>query len=90
MKFETAGGERGVAVGKHMAVKLGVELGSSISVTVPAEAAGGSFLPRSASFVVTSIFDTGVYEYDARWLFVDLRDAERLMGTPGTANLIEV
>ncbi|HYM61533.1 MAG TPA: ABC transporter permease [Thermoanaerobaculia bacterium] len=90
MKFETAEGERGVAVGKYLAAKLGVENGSSISVTVPTEASGGSFLPRTASFVVTNVFDTGFYEYDARWLFVDLRDAERLMSTPGVANLIEV
>src|SRR5205823_10150150 len=47
-------------------------------------------LPRSASFVVTNVFDTGFYEYDARWLFVDLAEAERLLDTPGAANLLEV
>jgi lipoprotein-releasing system permease protein len=87
--FTTADGEAGVAVGKYMAKKIGVTLGSSISVTVPTENAG-SVLPRSSSFVVTNIFDTGFYEYDARWLFIDLRDAERLLDKPGAANLIEV
>ena len=47
-------------------------------------------MPRSASFVVTNVFDTGFYEYDARWLFIDLRDAERLVNAPGSANLVEV
>jgi lipoprotein-releasing system permease protein len=88
-KFETGEGENGVTVGKYMAKKLGVTKGSSISVTVPSDH-GGTFMPRTASFVVTNIFDTGFYEYDARWLFIDLHEAERLTGMPGAANLMEV
>jgi lipoprotein-releasing system permease protein len=88
-RFETAQGERGAAVGKYLATKLGVKKGESISVTVPADR-GGSFMPRTASFVVTSVFDTGFYEYDARWIFIDLQDAERLIEAPGSANLVEI
>jgi lipoprotein-releasing system permease protein len=88
-RFETAEGERGVTLGKYLATKLGVKVGTSISVTVPAER-GGGFLPRTASFVVTNVFDTGFFEYDARWLFIDLRDAERLVDASGSANLVEV
>ncbi len=88
-RFESAEGENGVAVGRYLADRLGLKEGMSLSVTVPSDA-GQSFLPRSASFVVTNVFATGFYEYDARWLFVDLREAERLAGTPGVANLIEV
>jgi lipoprotein-releasing system permease protein len=87
--FDTTEGEAGVAVGKYLATRLGVSPGMSISITVPTENSG-SFLPRSSSFVVTNIFDTGFYEYDARWLFIDLRDAERLLDMPGSANLVEV
>ena len=87
--FDTPEGERGVAIGKYLATKLGVAPGSSISVTVPTDD-GGSFLPRSASFVVTNVFDTGFYEFDARWIFIDLREAERLLNAPGSANLLEV
>jgi lipoprotein-releasing system permease protein len=87
--FTTPEGESGVAVGKYLAAKLGVRPGSSISVTVPSER-GASFLPRSASFVVTNVYDTGFYEFDARWLFADLSEAERLLEAKGTANLMEV
>src|SRR5438105_746303 len=87
--FDTPDGEAGVSVGKYLATKLGVRPGTSISVTVPSDN-GESLLPRTASFVVTNVFDTGFYEYDARWLFIDLHDAERLMNAPGSANLIEV
>jgi lipoprotein-releasing system permease protein len=88
-KFETAEGENGVAVGKYLAQKLGIAPGSSINLTVPTDR-GGTLLPRSSSFVVTNVFDTGFYEYDARWLFIDLREAERITGAPNSANLIEV
>ncbi|HXH93072.1 MAG TPA: ABC transporter permease [Thermoanaerobaculia bacterium] len=88
-KFDTAAGERGVAVGRYLATKLGVAAGQSISITVPAEN-GGSFMPRTASFVVTNVFDTGFYEFDARWLFIDLGEAEALLNAPGAANLLEV
>jgi lipoprotein-releasing system permease protein len=87
--FDTALGERGVAIGRYLATKLGVVAGQSISVTVPAED-GGSFLPRTQSFVVTNVFDTGFYEFDARWLFIDLREAETLLNAPSSANLLEV
>jgi lipoprotein-releasing system permease protein len=88
--FATAEGESGVAVGKYLAARLGVVPGSSLSVTVPNDRGNGSFLPRSGSFVVTNVYATGFYEYDARWIFVDLSDAERLPAAPGTANLLEV
>jgi lipoprotein-releasing system permease protein len=87
--FNTPEGERGVAVGRYLATKLGVTTGQSISITVPVEDSG-SFLPRSASFVVTNVFDTGFYEFDARWLFIDLHEAESLLNAPGAANLLEV
>ncbi len=87
--FDTAQGERGVAIGRYLATKLGVSAGHSISVTVPVED-GGSFLPRTESFVVTNVFDTGFYEFDARWLFIDLNEAQQLLQAPASANLLEV
>jgi lipoprotein-releasing system permease protein len=81
-------GEDGVTVGKYLAAKLGVTKGSPISLTVPTDREG-SFMPRTASFFVTNVFDTGFYEYDARWLFIDIAAAQRLTGGGG-ANLIEV
>jgi lipoprotein-releasing system permease protein len=87
--FETPEGERGVSLGKYLAAKLGVKAGDSLSVTVAAGTSGG-FMPRTASFVVTNVFATGFYEFDARWLFVDLGDAQELLGAGSAANLVEV
>jgi lipoprotein-releasing system permease protein len=88
-RFATPEGLRGVSVGKYLATKLGVAKGSAISVTVAAAGAEG-FMPRSATFIVTNVFATGFYEFDARWLFIDLRDARELFGMGNSANLIEV
>jgi lipoprotein-releasing system permease protein len=82
-------GERGVAVGRYLAKKLGVERGSAISVTVPNDEAG-SFMPRTASFIVTNVFATGFYEFDARWMYIDLREAAVLAGRRSAANVVEV
>jgi lipoprotein-releasing system permease protein len=88
-QFQTEEGERGVSVGKYLAARLGVEQGDAMSVMV---AAGNneSFMPRSATFIVTNVFATGFYEFDARWLFLDLREAQELLGSESAANLIEV
>jgi lipoprotein-releasing system permease protein len=88
-RFDTDEGGPGVAVGQYLAKKLGVERGAAIAITVPSDNSG-TFLPRTQSFLVTNVFATGFYEYDARWLFIDLRDAERLLDAPHGANLVEV
>lgn len=87
--FRTGAGERGVSVGSYLARKLGVKAGDAISVTVAATGEEG-FVPRSATYLVTNVFATGFYEFDARWLFVRLDDARELLNAGSAANLIEV
>jgi lipoprotein-releasing system permease protein len=86
--FSSSDGFPGIAIGKYLATKLAVKAGSSVTITVPVEQEG-SFLPNSVPYTVTNVYDTGFYEFDARWLFMDLDEARRLLGT-STANLIEV
>jgi lipoprotein-releasing system permease protein len=87
--FVTAEGERGVSVGRYLATKLGVKAGDAISVTVAAAGAEG-VMPRSSTFIVTNVFATGFYEFDARWLFIDLGEARELLAVGSSANLVEV
>jgi len=88
-RFATSEGEQGVAVGRYLAAKLGVKAGDALSVTVPT-VEEGSLMPHTATFLVTNVFATGFYEFDARWLFVDLAEAQELMGMRNQANLLEV
>lgn len=87
--FLTVEGDRGVAVGRYLATRLGVKAGDAMSITVAASSEDG-FMPRTSTFVVTNVFATGFYEFDARWLFTDLGDARELLGAGNAANLIEV
>jgi len=87
--FHTPTGERGVAIGRYLATRLGVKQGDAISVTVAAQGSEG-FMPRSSTFLVTNVFATRFYEFDARWLFIDLTDARELVGAGTSANFIEV
>jgi lipoprotein-releasing system permease protein len=88
-RFEAADGAVGVAVGKHLAAKLGVKKGDALSVTVAASGEGG-MMPRMSTFTVTNVYDTGFYEFDAKWLFTDLGETQRLIGAETSANVIEV
>lgn len=87
--FATPEGERGIAVGRYLATKLGVKQGDAVSLMVAAGTSEG-FMPRTATFVVTNVFSTGFYEFDARWLFADLAEAQELVGAGSAANLVEV
>src|ERR1044071_3322721 len=87
--FETREGEQGVAIGKYLATKLGVKAGEAISVTVPS-VEQDHLMPRTSTFVVTNVFATGFYEFDARWMFVDLAESRELFGMRSAANLLEV
>ncbi|MGA7614336.1 MAG: ABC transporter permease [Thermoanaerobaculia bacterium] len=82
-------GYPGVSVGKYLAQRLGVSAGSPLTITVPSEHAG-SFLPQSGTFMVSNVFDTGFYEYDSRWIFLDLAEARQLTGSPNGVNLVEI
>lgn len=81
--------EDGVAVGKYLATKLGVKRGDALSLTVAASGEGG-MMPRQATYVVTNVFDTGFYEFDAKWMFTELGEAQRLTGVESVANVVEV
>ncbi|MCA1734223.1 MAG: ABC transporter permease, partial [Acidobacteria bacterium] len=87
--FATADGADGVAVGSWLAKKLQVTTGSPVILTVPSQEQG-TILPRSSSFVVTNVFDTGFFEFDSRWVFMSLPAAQELLQTEGKSNLIEV
>jgi lipoprotein-releasing system permease protein len=77
-----------VAIGKYLAAKLNAARDSVITVTVPAEQ-NGTFMPNSATYTVTNVYDTGFFEFDTRWVFIDLQEAGQLLGTT-SVNLIEV
>jgi len=70
-----------VVVGVELFRKLGQPLGSIISVTTPVGISGArGNAPRRLHFRLGGVFESGMYEFDSRLLFVALESGQELMG----------
>jgi lipoprotein-releasing system permease protein len=67
----------GMMIGRNLAEKLGATVGSDIRLMVAPKDAPMDQLPPLRRYVVTGIFDTGFYEFDASLVFVSLAAAQR-------------
>jgi lipoprotein-releasing system permease protein len=79
--FETPDGKRrGAVVGKRFAQRFTAWPGSTLTLftvaSVQMNAVTGQMLPIPAQFRVTGVFETGMYEYDDSYVFVDLAAAQ--------------
>jgi lipoprotein-releasing system permease protein len=79
-------GSYNVVIGAQLARALDVGLGDEI-VLVLAEGhvTAAGLYPRLRSFMVSGIFDAGMYEYDRGLVFTSFEDAARLFRTGGEA-----
>lgn len=84
----------GAVIGKSLAGRLGAIPGSRLTIVT---ASGGSMspllgglLPRFFEFEVTGEFDTGMYEYDDNYVFLELGAAQRFAGLDTAVTGIEV
>ncbi|NWG13186.1 MAG: ABC transporter permease [Acidobacteria bacterium] len=72
-----------IIIGKEMARAMGVHLGDTLKVFYPL----GRLTPfgmtaSEKSFRVAAIFDSGLWDYDANWAYVDIAAARRLFSFP--------
>jgi lipoprotein-releasing system permease protein len=94
-KFRTADGARGAVLGKLLAAKLATyRLGDTIVLVGPGSikmnASTGAVIPRADTFVVTGIFETGMFDYDDSFVFLSLPDAQLFAGIENDVTGIEV
>ena len=86
------GHDPGVVVGKELAASLGLTIGDELRVVSPFS--GGfspfGFMPKMQKFIVVSIFDSGMYEYDSSFIFVSLSSAQKLLGLGEAVTGVEV
>lgn len=93
--FKTEGGERrGLVIGKLLRDQLNVVPGDKISIVtragVKTNPLTGDAIPTLEEFTVTGVFETGMFEYDNGYLYVDLGMAQRLAGLDTAVTGIEV
>src|SRR6202035_5248764 len=86
-----ADGFDSIVVGKLMAEELNIRTGDYVTLTSPeGRLTPFGMVPRSRRFRVAGIFDSGFYDYDANWGFVNLQSAQGLAGISDVVSLLEV
>ena len=72
----------GIVVGREMARSLRIDVGDQVNVISPFGDLGpGGPQPKSRPFRVAAVFYSGMYEYDAKFAYLDLDEARRFFGT---------
>jgi lipoprotein-releasing system permease protein len=72
----------GLVVGRELARALRVFVGDQVNVVSPFGDLGPAGpQPKSRPFRVAAIFYSGMYEYDSKFAYMDLEEAQRFFGT---------
>jgi len=79
----------GVILGKELAASLKVVVGDRINVVSPL---GGELgpqgpMPKSRPFRVAGIFYSGMFEYDSKFVYIDLKEAQSFFGLKGAMGI---
>lgn len=87
----TESGRPGIVLGVTLADRLGLLPGDPVTVVAfqGAELTPTGIQPQMRSFEVTGIFETGLYQYDTKFSYVDLAVASELLRMEGTVTGIE-
>ncbi|QRO01132.1 ABC transporter permease [Archangium violaceum] len=79
----------GIVLGRELATILRVVVGDRVNVISPqgAELGPAGLIPKSRAFRVAGIFYSGMYEYDAKFAYILLGEAQKLFGTDGPSGI---
>ncbi len=81
----------GVVVGRELARSLRVFVGDTVNVVSPFGDLGPAGpQPKSRPFRVAGVFYSGMYEYDAKFAYVNLAEAQRFFGTGDSVTGLEL
>ncbi|NQT34647.1 ABC transporter permease [bacterium] len=68
----------GIIIGKQLSFRLGVAIGDCVIAVSPSGMTGLLSSPRLYRFIVSGIFETGIYEYDDAFSFISIESAQDL------------
>ncbi len=81
----------GIAIGREMARSLRVGVGDVVNLVSPLGDLGPAGpQPKSRSFRVAAVLYTGMYEYDSKFAYIQLAEAQRFFGTGGSVTGLEL
>lgn len=80
-----------IMIGVRMAEALHLKVGDRLNLLSPAgNVTPFGTMPRSHSYVVGGIFDVGMYEYDANFIYMPLAAAQAFLNMEGRVNTLEI
>jgi lipoprotein-releasing system permease protein len=83
--------QTGIAIGMRLANALRVNVGDTLTLVSPRGASTPfGTAPRSKPYVVSSIFELGMSEYDKTMIFMPLAEAQRYFSKAGEVDVLEV
>lgn len=89
--FKSFGDDFSVAIGRRLADLLNLKVGDTLQLVSPVSVATPlGVMPRSAAARVAAIFCTGMYDYDANFVYAPMQDAQRLLNLGPNVTGVEV
>jgi lipoprotein-releasing system permease protein len=81
----------GIVVGRELARSLRVFVGDQVNVVSPFGDLGPAGpQPKSRPFRVAAVFYSGMYEYDSKFAYLELAEAQRFFGSGDTVTGLEL
>lgn len=89
-KLASRDGVPSLIVGSELFKKLSVPVGTSVSLTTPVGIAGArGNAPKRLEFHLAGAFRSGMHEFDARLIYLEIGASQRLMGLGKAVNGVE-
>lgn len=84
-------GTRGIFVGAQLADSMNLQVGDEIQLVAPMGDLGPTGpMPKSRPFLVAGVFQSGMYEYDSKYVYIPIGEAQRFFGVADVASQIAV
>jgi lipoprotein-releasing system permease protein len=81
----------GILLGRDLALNMGAGIGDFVNVLTPSfRLSPTALIPRQKKFVVTGIFQTGLYEFDNGTALIPLEVAQKLFRMEGKISLLQI
>ncbi|MEA1834105.1 lipoprotein-releasing ABC transporter permease subunit [Methylobacterium durans] len=81
----------GVAIGRRLAESLGLQAGDQITLSTPKGATTPfGTAPRTKAYTVKAVFEIGMTEFDATFVFMPLAESQAFFNREGDVSLIEI
>jgi len=81
----------GIIIGEDLARKLGVSVGDSVTMVNPlGEETPMGLIPQMKKFIVTGLFDAGMYDYNMSFVYIAIPDAQKFFDMQGRISGLQV